>query len=123
MADMTAPNPKYEIPNSSRKNKGVTMIDDIASRFLLTRQYEQAKNSYLRALEIVQNLTRLEEKQKTLGTAGIYHQLGRVAEELREFEEARENYEKALEICIEFNDQYSQEIVTESLRRLKEREG
>jgi tetratricopeptide (TPR) repeat protein len=31
-----------------------------------------------------------------------------VAQEQREFEEARKNYNKALEIFIEFNDRYSQ---------------
>jgi tetratricopeptide (TPR) repeat protein len=103
------------------------VIDTIATRFLLTRQYEQAKNSYLRALEIFQNLTGLEERQKALVIAGIYHNLGVVAQELREFEEARKNYEKALEIKIEFKDRYSQAgtyhhlgMVAQELREFEE---
>jgi tetratricopeptide (TPR) repeat protein len=84
------------------------VIDNIAMRLLLTKQYAEAKASYRRALEIVQNLTVLEEEQKKRGTAGIYHQLGGVAQAQREFEEARKNYNKALELKIEFNDRYSQ---------------
>jgi len=42
------------------------VIDDIGVRFLLTKQFEQARDSYLRALEIIQNLTGLEEKQKAM---------------------------------------------------------
>ncbi|WP_242049250.1 tetratricopeptide repeat protein [Aulosira sp. FACHB-615] len=41
------------------------------------------------------------------GCASTYHQLGSVAQELREFEEARRNYQQALDIKIEFGDRYS----------------
>ena len=91
------------------------VVDDIAKRFLLTKQYQQSRDSYLKALEIFQNLTGLGEKQKALGTASIYHQLGRVAGELREFEEARGNYQKALEIYIEFKDRHSQAVTYHNL--------
>ncbi|MBR8836798.1 MAG: tetratricopeptide repeat protein [Stigonema ocellatum SAG 48.90 = DSM 106950] len=39
-------------------------------------------------------------------TPGTYHQLGMVAQEMREFSEARRNYQLALEIYIEFGDRY-----------------
>jgi tetratricopeptide (TPR) repeat protein len=100
-----------------------TVVDDIAARFLLTKQLKQAKEAYLRALGILQSLTGFEEKQKALLTASIYHQLGMVAQEIREFEEARKNYEKALEIFIEFKDRYKQEVVKRSLETLEERKG
>ena len=45
-------------------------------------------------------------KEKTFGKAGIYHNLGIVAREQRKWPQAEEYYQKALEICIEFN--YSQ---------------
>jgi tetratricopeptide (TPR) repeat protein len=35
-----------------------------------------------------------------------YHQLGIVAQALREFEQARRNYQQALQINIEFGDRY-----------------
>ena len=84
------------------------VFNNIGKRFLLTKRYAEAKESYLRALKIFQNLSVLEERQKALLEAGIYHQLGMVAEEQREFDEARKNYQKALEIFVEFNDRYSQ---------------
>ncbi|MEO1684154.1 MAG: tetratricopeptide repeat protein, partial [Cyanobacteria bacterium J06631_12] len=40
--------------------------------------------------------------------ASTYHQLGSVAEELREYEQARSHYQQALDIKIEYNDRYSQ---------------
>ena len=39
--------------------------------------------------------------------ASTYHQLGRVALALREYEQARGHYQQALDIFIEFNDRYS----------------
>ncbi|MDI6791341.1 MAG: hypothetical protein QME81_00515 [bacterium] len=45
-----------------------------------------------------------------------------LSQKQREFEEARRNYQKALEIFIEFNDQYHLEIVARSLKRLEEEE-
>ena len=61
-----------------------------------------------RALDIVQNLTVLGEEQKKGLAASIYHQLGMVAQAQREFSEARKNYNKALELKIEFDDRYLQ---------------
>jgi tetratricopeptide (TPR) repeat protein len=97
------------------------VIDNVGKRFLLTKQLKQAEISYVKALKIVQNVTGLKKEQKAVGIAGIYHQLGMVAEELREFDEARKNYQKALEIFIEFNDQYSLDVVKKSLKRLEEK--
>ncbi len=37
-----------------------------------------------------------------------YHNLGSVAQELREYEQARTHYQQALDIYIEFNDRYEQ---------------
>ncbi|MEH2300526.1 MAG: tetratricopeptide repeat protein, partial [Nostoc sp.] len=40
-------------------------------------------------------------------SARTYHQLGIVAQELREYDQARDYYQQALEINIEFADRYS----------------
>jgi tetratricopeptide (TPR) repeat protein len=40
-------------------------------------------------------------------SARTYHQLGYVAQELREYDQARDYYQQALEIYIEFGDRYS----------------
>jgi hypothetical protein len=39
-----------------------------------------------------------------------YHQLGNVAQDLREYDQARDYYQQALEIKIEFGDRYSQAL-------------
>ena len=41
-------------------------------------------------------------------TASLYHQLGYVAQEQRQWSEAESNYKQALQIKIDFNDRHSQ---------------
>ncbi len=83
-------------------------LERLASSYLQTKNYSQAKDSYKQALELTQQLKGIEERQKqlTLGTA--YHHLGIVAEELGEWDEAKNNYQQALAIDIEYGDRYSQ---------------
>ena len=44
------------------------------------------------------------------GQARLYHSLGMVAQEQRQWEQAQGYYERALEITIAFNDRYYQAI-------------
>ncbi|MEM9450883.1 MAG: tetratricopeptide repeat protein, partial [Cyanobacteria bacterium P01_E01_bin.6] len=46
------------------------------------------------------------------------HQLGIVAQELREYEQARSHYQQALDINIEFNDRYSQASTYHNMGRV-----
>uniref|UniRef100_UPI0039C5AEC0 CHAT domain-containing protein n=1 Tax=Nostoc sp. CCY0012 TaxID=1056123 RepID=UPI0039C5AEC0 len=62
---------------------------------LEAKQYQQAKCSYEKTLEIYPTLVGIEERQKQLWPASTYHGLGKVAQELREYEEARRNYQQA----------------------------
>ena len=64
--------------------------------------FEQARKDYQQALKI------FIEFDDRYSQASTYHQLGIVAEELREYEQARKDYQQALEIQIEYNDRYSQ---------------
>ncbi|MEQ9485211.1 MAG: tetratricopeptide repeat protein [Coleofasciculus sp. F4-SAH-05] len=82
--------------------------DRLACCYLETQKYTQAKAAYQQVLELFQQLTGVEERQKQLGMATTYHQLGRVAQALREYEQARQYYHQALDIKIEFSDHYSQ---------------
>ncbi|WP_414550542.1 tetratricopeptide repeat protein [Anabaena sp. CCY 0017] len=75
---------------------------------LEAKQYQQAKCSYEKTLEIFPTLVGEEERQKQRWQATTYHDLGRVAEELREYEQARRNYQLALNLFIEYGDRYSQ---------------
>lgn len=84
------------------------VVDRLAAGYLDTKQYQQAKQSYERVLEISQALKGTEERVKKGWFASTYHNLGIVAQQLREFEKARRNYQLALEINIEFGDRYNQ---------------
>ena len=50
--------------------------------------------------------------------AGTYHQLGRVAQEQRQWEQAREYFLKALVIYVEYKDTYTGGIVLRILAHL-----
>ncbi|MEQ9553486.1 MAG: tetratricopeptide repeat protein [Coleofasciculus sp. G3-WIS-01] len=82
--------------------------DRLAYCYLNTQNYTQAKATYQQVLELYQKLTGLEERQKQNALATTYHQLGIVAQELREYEQAKLYYQQALDIYIEFSDRYSQ---------------
>ncbi|MBE9208472.1 tetratricopeptide repeat protein [Nostoc sp. LEGE 06077] len=70
------------------------------------KQYQQARKSYGKTLKLYNALERVEERQKQLWQAVSYHQLGMVAQDLREFEQARLNYQQALDIFIEYGERY-----------------
>lgn len=95
-------------------------VCSLAASYLNTKQHQQAKQSYKRVLEIIQVLRGTEERDKQGWSACTYHQLGNVAQELREFEEAQRNYQQALEINIEFGDRYSQAKTYHALGLLAE---
>jgi len=80
----------------------------LASRYQEIKQYQQAKIYYEKALESYKVLKETEERDKKIWSASTYQQLGWVAQELREYEEARQNYQQALAINIEFGDRHSQ---------------
>ena len=80
----------------------------VAYRFLLTKKYKKARDSYEKALDIWNNNTSPEEEGKRKLSAAIYHHLGIVFQNLRDFAEAKNNYQKALEIFVELNDRHSQ---------------
>lgn len=90
-------------PEAFAGNHGVELaiiMDDIASRQLLLKQFEAARASYEKALAIHDGLQEADPK----GRATILYQLGIVAQEQRRFPEAEVAYRKALEIFVEFND-------------------
>ncbi len=85
----------------------VIALDRLAMGYLQTQNYPQAKASYLRILELSQQLQGVEVTQIKSLLAITYHQLGYVAQELRKYDQARDYYQQALEIKIEFGDRYS----------------
>ncbi|MFN6485624.1 tetratricopeptide repeat protein [Nostoc sp. DedQUE02] len=85
----------------------VMALDRLAMGYLQTQNYPQAKESYLRTLELSQKLQGVEAAQIKSSLASTYHQLGYVAQVLREYDQARDYYQQALEIKIEFGERYS----------------
>jgi tetratricopeptide (TPR) repeat protein len=74
------------------------------------RQWDEAKQNYLKALEIEVEFSDRHSQAST------YHQLGILAQELQQWEEAKQSYLKTLEIFVEFSDEYS--IRTFSMPRI-----
>lgn len=98
----------------------VTVLDNIAKRQLLLKQYAAAAESYQRTLGLVAGLRSIDEKTRGLFSASVYHQLGIVGQEQRQWAQAERYYGQALEILIEFNDRYSQASTYHQLGRVAE---
>jgi tetratricopeptide (TPR) repeat protein len=89
-------------------HEAMIALDYLANAYLKTKQFDRAKRSYQKKLEVIAALQSIDTRQKGLSTALTYHQLGIVAQELREWDDARHNYHQALAIQVEFGDRYSQ---------------
>ncbi len=86
----------------------VGLIDNIGKRQLLTQQFAGAEASYQKALSIWLDNKHYDADKIREWSASIYHQLGVVAQEQRQWAQAERYYQQALEIKIAFNDRYEQ---------------
>jgi tetratricopeptide (TPR) repeat protein len=86
----------------------VQVLDDIASRQLETKQYAAAETSYQKVLSIWLTNQSFEPDVIKQKSSSIYHQLGYVAQEQRQWPQAEAYYRQALDLCIAFDDRYSQ---------------
>jgi len=86
------------------------VVDNIAKRQLLLKRYAEAEKSYKRTLKLAEGLTAqaVDTRTKAIVVGGVHHQLGMVAQEQRQWTQAEEYYQKAMQIKIEFDDRYSQ---------------
>jgi tetratricopeptide (TPR) repeat protein len=100
----------------------VKVIDNIAICFLYSKQYVLAEQTYQKTLEILGNLTYLEKTEKARDSAAIYHNLGIIAEEQRQWSQAQDYYQQALAIKIEFDDRYNQASTYHHLGRVAQRQ-
>jgi tetratricopeptide (TPR) repeat protein len=91
------------------------VIYDIAKQQFLLKHYTEAEKSYLKALSIWQANKNFEESIIKKQNAGIYHQLGMVVHAQRQWQQAHDYYQLALQISIEFNDLYKQAITYHQL--------
>ncbi len=84
------------------------VIDRIAIVQLKIKQFASAKASYESELSIWEQNKSYDPKVIKLNVASIYHQLGKVAQEQRQWPQAEAYYQRALQIYVEFNDRYAQ---------------
>ena len=96
------------------------LSDTLARNYLELKDYSEARKVYLDNLETIQALTDIPEQSKQSLIASTYHYLGMVAQKLREYGEAQQNYQQALAIKIEFADRYSQASTYHQLGRVAE---
>ncbi len=98
----------------------VMALERLARCYLETKKYQEARETNQKVLKLYQELSDLEERQKQLYIANTYEHFGRVAEALREFEQAKSDYQQALDIYIAFSDRYSQASTYFQLGRVAE---
>jgi len=96
------------------------VVDDIASRQLLLKRLADAEAGYRKALELLEHNRAVPADTKGKGAAGIWHQLGAVAQEQRHWAQAEEYYQKALAINTEFNHRKAQANTYHQLGRVAE---
>ena len=80
----------------------------LGNSYLTTQQYPLARTTCQDALDLLKNVVGVEPTKRQLAVANITHQLGRAAQELREYKQARSYYQQALDIKIRCDNRYSQ---------------
>jgi tetratricopeptide (TPR) repeat protein len=86
----------------------ISVLDDIACRRLTLKQYAAAEASYQETLRLLDALTTLGREKREKAKAGMLHQLGQVAQGQRQWAQAEQYYQQALDIKIKFHNRYSQ---------------
>jgi len=86
----------------------VRILGQKATLYLETKQYDRSRESYHQFLDRLETLGTMAEPQKQSLRAVTYHNLGRVAQETRQWQRAQHYYQQALAICVKFGDRHSQ---------------
>jgi tetratricopeptide (TPR) repeat protein len=97
-----------ETDQESLKTEFVSILDTIAQRQYRFKQYTKAEQSYQKVLELVEQFTTIDSKSLGIMKANIYHRLGMVAQEQRQWPQAKQYYQHALKLKIKCNDRYEQ---------------
>jgi tetratricopeptide (TPR) repeat protein len=96
----------------------VGVLDNLAKWQLLLKRHDEARASYQDALDRWLANQSFSEAERRQGSASILHQLGMVAQEQRQWEQAEQYYQQALEIKKEFNARYEQAGTLHQLGRV-----
>lgn len=84
------------------------VIGDTAARELNLRHYKEAETLYQKKLKLVLQLENIEEKERGEMKATTYHRLGLMAQGQRQWQQAEQYYQQALQLDIEYHDRYRQ---------------
>ena len=84
------------------------------------KDYAAARTAYLEGIQRTEKISTIDKSTQQSAVATLYHQLGMVAQELREYEQARKDYQQALEIDIEYNNRYGQAMTYHQLGMVAE---
>ncbi len=109
--------------NGKQGSEFVAIIDDIARYQLFLGRYSEAERSYQVALNIWLQNEEYDAELIRQKSGAIYHQLGRVAQEQREWKRAGEYFLKDLEITKDLNDLKGMTTTLRNLRRLWKESG
>ncbi len=90
------------------RTERIRVTSDLADSYQKLKQYEQAEKAYLDKLNYLKEIEAIEKDRRWKSEAVTYHNLGIVAQEQRQYEQAEQYYQNALRIKIEFDDRYSQ---------------
>ncbi|HEY6539409.1 MAG TPA: tetratricopeptide repeat protein [Ktedonobacteraceae bacterium] len=96
----------------------VSVLDRVAYTQLELKQFIAAEKSYQKALATHFAIKNHDEESFKKSSAGFYFQLGRVAQEQRQWVRAEDYYQQALPIFIEYNDHNKQAITYYQLGRI-----
>lgn len=97
-------------------NEIPALLDSIAKRYLLVNHYIEAEQGYHQALSLATKIEDVDLRRKV--SAVMYHQLGVVAQEQRQWVQAEKYYKQALQIKAMINDRHMQAASYGQLGRL-----
>lgn len=99
-------------PSSSRteefKNSLIAILDIIALGYFETQNYQQAKEIYLKCLDLIQKSTNIDEEFKRSLIASNYHQLGLIFDNLYEHNKSKRYFLQSLELFTRLNQRFEQ---------------
>jgi tetratricopeptide (TPR) repeat protein len=84
------------------------VLGDLSRRHTELKQYAEAEAAQIRAITVIDSFTQRPDQHRGLWKGTAYHQLGRVAEEQRQWQKAEAYYQQALELFIKFNHPHRQ---------------
>src|SRR5262249_8780922 len=96
----------------------IGVLTNIAKRQAELKQYAIAEASHQETLRLLDAQTTLDRETREKLKAGMLYNLGRMAQEQRQWEQAEQYYQQALAIKIEFNDRYEQANTYHQLGRM-----